>query len=161
MVLFLPSKQNHYSNICEGFWLTLPSSSSKFDHSVHWLVEFVCLMHQPKTIHLHWLAASVQHHNLCLWNCTFGQKSKLRTHYLKHKKLFKRKNNFYFGFRLILCKWQYFLIGIPCFMMAAKMRNSSGVSKLTRSIHLSRQKLRPLNQSQSSNLCHGSLQDRK
>merc|ERR1719195_472862 len=38
---------------------------------------------------------------------------------------------------------------------------SSSESKLTRSMHRSRQKLRPLNQSQSSNLCQGSLQDRK
>ena len=50
---------------------------------------------------------------------------------------------------------------IPLNMILAKCRYSSGVSNETKSMHLSRQKFLPLNQSQSSNLFHGSLQERK
>ncbi len=46
-------------------------------------------------------------------------------------------------------------------MTSSNILNSSAVSKLTRSMHLSRQKFLPLNQSQSSNLFQGSRHDKK
>ena len=53
------------------------------------------------------------------------------------------------------------IVALPAIMTSSNILNSVGFSKLTRSMHLSRQKLRPLNQSQSSNLCQGSRHDKK
>ena len=72
---------------------------------------------------------------------------RIESDYLLRKKKYSRK-----------IPWKH---GWPWRAIAVNSLCSPGVSKLTRSMQRSRQKLRPLNQSQSSNLCQGSLHDKK